>query len=51
MADLARKTETIRRIEQFKLSATLIGALEYPQQAESVAEAIECLTQISEQWH
>jgi len=51
MADQKRKTETIRRIENLQLSTTLILALEDAVEAESVAEAIQFLQGLTEQWN
>ena len=51
MADQKRKIETIHRIEQLKLSEALIVALDDALQAESVAEAIQSLQGLAEQWN
>lgn len=51
MADQKRKIETIHRIEQLQLSETLIVALDDALQAESVAEAIQSLQGLAEQWN
>lgn len=51
MADQKRKTETIRRIENLQLSPALILALEDAVEAESVAEAIQSLQGLTEQWN
>jgi hypothetical protein len=51
MADQARKTDTIRRIEGLKLSTHLIQALEDAATAETVTEAVFCLEQWTEQWY
>ena len=51
MADQKRKIETIHRIEQLQLSETLIVALDDALQAESVAEAIQYLQGLAEQWN
>lgn len=51
MADQKRKIETIHRIEQLQLSEALIVALDDALQAESVAEAIQSLQGLAEQWN
>lgn len=51
MADQKRKVETIRSIENLKLSHTLITALDDATQAESVAIAIDYLESFSQQWN
>jgi len=51
MADQKRKTETIRRIENLQLSTALILALEDAVETESVAEAIQSLQGLTEQWN
>ncbi len=51
MADLQRKTETIRTIENLQLSSSLISALDDNTLAESIAEAINCLQVLSQQWN
>ena len=51
MADQKRKVETIRRIQNLQLSDTLIAALDDAVEAESVAEAIQSLQGLTEQWN
>ena len=51
MADQKRKIETIHRIEQLQLSEALIVALDDALQAESVADAIQSLQGLAEQWN
>jgi len=51
MADQKRKIETIHLIEQLQLSEALIVALDDALQAESVAEAIQSLQSLAEQWN
>ncbi|MFV5490369.1 hypothetical protein [Acinetobacter sp. ASP199] len=51
MADQKRKIETIRHIESLQLSDTLIHALDDANTAECVAEAIQSLQGLTEQWN
>ena len=51
MTDLKRKIEVIRSIEYLQLSDVLITALDDAQQAESVAEAILHLEDLSTYWN
>lgn len=51
MADQKRKIETIHRIEQLQLSEALIVALDDALQAEWVADAIQSLQGLAEQWN
>lgn len=51
MKDLKHKDEMIRSIEQLQLSNHLIVALEDQHQAENVVKAVNCLKDISTQWH
>ena len=51
MADQKRKIETIRGIEKLQLSNTLIIGLEDAKQAEAIAEAVNSLQGMVEQWN
>ena len=51
MADQKRKIETIRHIESLQLSASLFQALDDATEAECVAEAIQSLQGLTEQWN
>lgn len=51
MTDSIRKTETIRRIENLKLAAHFIAALDDHLQAEAIVEAVTCLETLNEQWN
>ncbi|WP_347455396.1 hypothetical protein [Acinetobacter thermotolerans] len=51
MADQKRKIETIRHIEDLQLPETLIAALDDAITAEGVAEAIQSLQGLAEQWN
>ncbi|WP_407304922.1 hypothetical protein [Acinetobacter sp.] len=51
MADKKRKIETIRRIKNLKLSNTLITGMNDVQQAETIAEAVSLLQDLTEQWN
>ncbi|MFH7765329.1 hypothetical protein [Acinetobacter sp. BSP-28] len=51
MADQKRKIETIRIIENLQLSNVLIHGLEDAKQAETIAEAVTSLQQLSTQWN
>lgn len=51
MADLKRKIETIRSIENLQLSQHLISALDDQIQAEDVFSAVYSLQSLSEHWN
>jgi hypothetical protein len=51
MADQKRKIETIRSIENLQLSSSLISALDDNKQAACIAEAINYLQGLSQQWN
>ncbi|NNH27353.1 hypothetical protein [Acinetobacter terrestris] len=51
MADQKRKIETIRSIKNLKLSNTLIASLDDAGQAEAIAEAVNSLQNLTEQWN
>lgn len=51
MADQRRKIETIQSIEKMQLSQNLISALDNAAEAESIADAIQYLSGMTEQWN
>ncbi|WP_171255416.1 hypothetical protein [Acinetobacter sp. SFB] len=51
MADQQRKIETIHRIKNLQLSNTLITALDDAGQAEAIAQAVNSLQDLAEQWN
>ena len=51
MTDLARKHDTIRRIEDLQLPCHLIQALDDAHAAEAVSQAVVCLEQLTTQWN
>lgn len=51
MKDPKSKIEMIRHIESLQLSDALIVALEDTRQAESIAEAVQFLQGLSQQWN
>ncbi len=51
MADQIRKTETIRSIERMQLTENLINAMDNAGQAEAVAQAVNSLQLLNDQWY
>ncbi|WP_171407655.1 hypothetical protein [Acinetobacter tianfuensis] len=51
MADQKRKIETIRSIEQMQLPQNLIAALDNAAEAQNIADAIQYLAEMSDQWN
>lgn len=51
MTDTLRKTDSIRRIQNLKLSPYFVQALDDEIAAEAVLEAITYLEKFSEHWH
>ncbi|WP_171262701.1 hypothetical protein [Acinetobacter sp. ANC 4470] len=51
MTDQKRKIDTIRSIKSLQLSNALIIGLNDAKQAESIAEAIRSLQNLTEQWN
>lgn len=51
MADLHRKTETIRSIEDLQLPANLIFALDDHIQAEDICRAVSSLQILTQHWN
>ena len=51
MADEARKTDTIRRIENLLLDHHFVQALEDHHHAQAILEAVDSLERLSQEWN